>query len=100
MYKQLYGNQILQSQVGKDLYYNLNDIAEFVTSNDYIDGVEKNYWAHKLPEFNKVYKQNLLNLKDIGLPSKKHEQFNFSNLHKLYNLEILNTTKNDNVDYE
>lgn len=100
MYKQLYGNQILQSQVGKDLYYNLNDIADFVTSNDYIDGVEKNYWAHKLPEFNKVYKQNLLDLKDIGLPSRKHEQFNFSNLHKLYNLEILNTTKNDNVDYE
>ena len=100
MYKQLYGTRLLENQFGKDVYFTLHDVADYVTSNEYIDGIDSNYWSHKLPQYNKTYKNNLINLKDDGLPTKQSEQFNFANLHKLYSLEILNSQPNQGLDLE
>ena len=86
MYKQLYGTHILESQFGKDVYFTLHDITDFVTTDEYIDNVDTNYWSHKLPQYNKTYKNNLVNLvsfendnekwiANANTPRIKHKRF-------------------------
>ena len=89
MYKQLFGAALLESSPGAENYFTLEQIADYVSTDSYIDGVDFNYWSSKLPQYNKTYKNNLIDIKAQGLPTSKSEQYNFANLRKLYNLEIL-----------
>lgn len=91
MYKQLFSYPFLEKQQSKDVYYNLNDLFEYITSDEYISITEEHTDKNIYKELIECYKSNLLFLKDHGLPHNKHEQFNTFNLNKLYNLDILSS---------
>ena len=87
MYKNLYSDR-LDSEV-TDSYFKLDDIAEYVSSPNFISLAEQSGYQRKVPGVHNHYMDNLMYLREVGLPSNKHEQFNFSNLNKLKQLDIL-----------
>jgi Fe-S cluster assembly protein SufD len=91
VFKKLYSSEILSTQNGFESFYKLEDILDFVTSPIYLESIENSTYKKKVPGLHKHYVDNLHYLREIGLPSNKSEQFNFSNLHKLKNIDILNT---------
>lgn len=99
VYKTLFGQTILMPQANVEEFYKLNDYFEYVTSNKFIDDLPHAYWSSILPQLKKTYENNLLTLKEEGLPTKRSEQFNFANIHKLYNIDIL-SAESDNDSYE
>jgi Fe-S cluster assembly protein SufD len=94
VYKSLFGQQLLEPSASKEEFRSLNDYFEYVTSNKFIDDLPNAYWSSILPEFKKTYEHNLLELKEDGLPTKRSEQFNFANIHKLYGIDILDYRDN------
>lgn len=91
MFKTLYSQKLLTEQTGYDSFYKLEDILDYVTSPLYIDTSNEAEYRRKVPGLHQHYIDNLHYLREIGLPSNKNEQFNFSNLNKLKNIDILNT---------
>ena len=91
MYKNLYSTKLLAQQNGFESFYKLEDILDFITSPIYIDNTQDVEYRRKVPGLHQHYVDNLYYLREIGLPSNKSEQFNFSNLNKLKTLDILNT---------
>ena len=91
MYKNLYSTKLLAQQNNFESFYKLEDILDFVTSPIYIENTNDVEYKKKVPGLHQHHIDNLYYLREIGLPSNKSEQFNFSNLHKLKTLDILNT---------
>jgi len=91
VYKNLYSTKLLAQQNNFESFYKLEDILDFVTSPIYIENTNDVEYKKKVPGLHQHYIDNLYYLREIGLPSNKSEQFNFSNLHKLKTLDILNT---------
>jgi len=91
VFKNLYSSNILTKQNGFESFYKLEDILDFVTSPIYLEELENSEYKKKVPGLHKHYVDNLYYLREIGLPSNKNEQFNFSNINKLKNIDILNT---------
>lgn len=90
MFKNLYCSPLLESQSGFENFYKLDEVVDYVTSPEYISICEENYeYAKKVPGIHSHYLDNLLYLREVGIPENKAEQFNFSNLNKLKNIDIL-----------
>ena len=99
VYKTLFGQSLLMPQASAEEFHKLEDYVEYVTSNNFIDELPHSYWANILPQFKKSFEANLLALKDAGLPTKRSEQFNFANIHKLYAIDIL-SAESDKDSYD
>ena len=94
MFKNLYSDEFLSTQVGFDNFYKLEDLLDFISSTKYIELCEGQYeYATKIPGVHNHYLDNLIYLREIGLPSNKSEKFNFSNLNKLKQIDILEKNK-------
>jgi|TARA_R110000764_G_scaffold235722_1_gene330407 Fe-S cluster assembly protein SufD len=93
VYKQLFAYPFLEQQASKDYYYNLNSLHEYITHNDYLGFIADHPDKNIYKELTECYRENLLFLKEHGLPHSKQEQFNTFNLNKLYRLDILNSDK-------
>ena len=89
MYKQLFSYPFLSSQPSKETYYNLPELIEYITSDEYIAITEDHTDKNIYKELIQCYKTNLLFLREHGIPHSKQEQFNTFNLNKLYSLDIL-----------
>ena len=89
MYKQLFSYPFLSSQPSKETYYNLPELIEYITSDEYIAITEEHTDKNIYKELIQCYKANLLFLREHGIPHSKQEQFNTFNLNKLYSLDIL-----------
>ena len=99
VYKTLFGQSLLTHLANADEFNNLEDYVEHVTSNNFIDELPHSYWANILPQFKQSFEANLLSLKEEGLPTKRSEQFNFANIHKLYAIDIL-SAESDKDSYD
>ena len=101
MYKNLFA-EVLLADPQKTDNYKLSELFEFTTET-LLPGLldDKNVVSYA-NVFKKPYIDNLKYLKQTGLPNPKSEQFNFSNLHKLYGLEIAPRTdrKSSYGDFE
>ena len=93
MYKQLFSYPFLSSQSSKETDYNLPDLVEYITSDEYIAITEDHTDKNIYKELIKCYKANLLFLREHGVPHPKQEQFNTFNLNKLYSLDILSNNE-------
>ena len=89
MYKNLYSERLVDSQTGFDSYFKLEDLADYVSSSDFIAMAEQSGYQKQVPGVHNHFLDNLMYLREVGMPSNKHEQFNFSNLNKLKQLDIL-----------
>lgn len=89
VYKQLFSYPFLSSQPSKETYYNLPELIEYITSDEYIAITEEHTDKNIYKELIQCYKANLLFLREHGIPHSKQEQFNTFNLNKLYSLDIL-----------
>jgi Fe-S cluster assembly scaffold protein SufB len=93
VYKQLFSYPFLSKQPSKETYYNLNELIDYITSDEYIAITEEHTDKNIYKELIQCYKANLLFLKEHGLPHSKQEQFNTFNLNKLYSLDILSSNE-------
>ena len=91
MYKQLFAYPLLERQSSKDYYYRLNDLLEYITGDEYLGYINNHPDKNIYKELTECYSENLLFLKENGLPHARQEQFNTFNLNKLYSLDILNS---------
>lgn len=91
MYKNLYSYPFLESHPKAKQFYKLEDLYDYVTSETYeryvVNHIDKNMYS----ALNEYVRDNVIFLRETGMPNYKQEQFNFSNLNKLYSREILNT---------
>ena len=99
VYKTLFGQSLLTHVANVDEFNKLEDHVEYVTSDNFIDELPHSYWANILPQFKQSFEANLLSLKEEGLPTKRSEQFNFANIHKLYAIDIL-SAESDKDSYD
>ena len=88
MYKNLFYRETLEPTNAYDSYYTIKDLYEFVTGEN-TKTRDYHHLKHKLNNFYNGYNNNVDYITATGLPSPKSEQFNHSNLHKLYRKEIL-----------
>jgi len=88
VYKNLFYRETLEPTNYSDSYYTIKDLFDFVTGEN-TKTKDYHHLKHKLNNFYDGYNNNIEYISNIGLPSSKLEQFNFSNIHKLYNKEIL-----------
>ena len=89
MYKNLYSERLVDSQTGVASYFKLEDLADYISSSDFIALAEQSGYQKKVPGVHNHFVDNLMYLREVGIPNNKHEQFNFSNLNKLKQLDIL-----------
>lgn len=100
MYKSLFFDALIESQASSDEYYTIEDLFDYITSDEYLKKVE--YLKYTSVEiYIENYLKNLNYLKNHGLPKSTDEQFNFSDLKKLFAIELLDKdclqSKIDNV---
>ena len=70
VFKNLYSDEFLSTQVGFDNFYKLEDLLDFISSTKYIELCEGQYeYATKIPGVHNHYLDNLIYLREIGLPS-------------------------------
>ena len=88
MYKNLFYRETLEPTNNYDSYYTIKELFDFVTGEN-TKTKDYHHLKHKLNNFYNGYNDNIDYISSTGLPNPKSEQFNFSNLHKLYNKQIL-----------
>ena len=93
MYKNLYSYPFLETAYQGKPYYKLEELYDYVTSEGYEKHVINHLDRNLYTSLNEHVRDNLIFLRETGLPSHKQEQFNFSNLNKLFNRDILNTNE-------
>lgn len=70
-------------------YFTLPELGEYVCSESYLNSdIKPNTIADEKLNY---YNDAITCLSSTGLPSPKDETYNTANLHKLYNIDILNT---------
>ena len=89
MYKNLFSQRLVETQTGYPNFFKLEDIADYVSSPEFINLAEQSSYSKKVPGLHNHYVDNLMYIREVGIPNNKHEQFNFSNLNKLKQIEIL-----------
>jgi Fe-S cluster assembly protein SufD len=97
VFKKLFSYEILEADNDKEVYYKLEDLYDYITSESYISQtsshVDKNVPKHVISH----YLDNLYFLREHGLPHYKQEQFNTFNLSKLYSIDILQSSTRSNI---
>jgi Fe-S cluster assembly protein SufD len=89
VYKNLFSQRLVETQTGYPNFFKLEDIADYVSSPEFINLAEQSSYSKKVPGLHNHYVDNLMYIREVGIPNNKHEQFNFSNLNKLKQIEIL-----------
>ena len=89
MFKNLYSERLVDEQTGYENYFKLEDLSDYITSPQFIGLADQSQYAKKVPGLHNHYLDNLMYLREVGIPSNKNEQFNFSNLNKLKQIDIL-----------
>ena len=85
MYKNLFA-EVLLAEPQRTENYKLPELFEFTTEKLLPGLIDDKNVVTYATVFEKPYIDNLKYIKETGLPNPKSEQFNFSNLHKLYPL--------------
>ena len=97
VYKKLFSYDILETYNEREVYYKLEDLYDYITSESYVNKtlthVDKNIPKDVLSH----YLDNLYFLREHGLPHYKQEQFNTFNLSKLYSIDILRSHTNSKI---
>ena len=100
MYKNLFA-EVLLAEPQRTENYKLPELFEFTTEKLLPGLIDDKNVVTYATVFEKPYIDNLKYIKETGLPNPKSEQFNFSNLHKLYGLEITpRTDRNEYGDFD